>query len=119
MQHRDAVIVSAVRTAIGKYGGALRDVTADRLAVTVLNACVERSQVDPALIGDVVLGQGYQNGEAPNLARFAAMRAGLPESVCGVTLDRRCASGLTAIIEAAMAVGAVPSMRRWPAAWRA
>jgi acetyl-CoA C-acetyltransferase len=100
----DAVIVSAVRTPIGKYGGSLRDVPADALAVRVLTECVRRAGADPALVEDVVLGQCYQNGEAANLARLAALRAGFPESVCGVTLDRRCASGLTAIADAAMAI---------------
>jgi len=103
-QLQDAVVVSAVRTPVGKYGGALRDVTADRLAALVMQTCVARAGVDPALVEEVVLGQGYQNGEAPNVARLGALRAGFPESVAGVTLDRRCASGLTAVATAAMAI---------------
>src|SRR5688572_1502125 len=104
MQMHEAVVVSAVRTPVGKFGGALREVTADQLAALVLRECLARVGVEPALVQDVVLGQGYQNGEAPNVARLAALRAGFPESVTGVTLDRRCASGLAAIAVAAMAI---------------
>jgi acetyl-CoA C-acetyltransferase len=100
----EAVVVAAVRTPIGKYGGGLANVPADRLAALVLDECVRRSGVPPGEVDDVVLGHGYQSGDTPNVARLAALRAGLPDSIPGVTLDRRCASGLTAIGVAAMAI---------------
>ena len=101
---RRAAIVSPLRTAVGAFGGSLRAVTADQLASTILKALVARSGIDPARIDDVVMAQSYSNSEAPCLGRYAALDAGLPIEVPGMTLDRRCGSGLQAVIDAAMQV---------------
>lgn len=101
---RDAVICEPLRTAVGGYGGALRDVPAADLATTVVRAVVERTGVPADRIDDVVFGQGYPNGEAPAIGRVAALNAGLPVSVPGQQVDRRCGSGLQAIVQAAMQV---------------
>ncbi|WP_022981567.1 acetyl-CoA C-acetyltransferase [Ideonella sp. B508-1] len=101
---RRAAIVSPLRTAVGAFGGSLRPLPADQLACTILKALVERSGIDPARIDDVVMAQSYSNSEAPCLGRYAALEAGLPIEVSGMTLDRRCGSGLQAVIDAAMQV---------------
>jgi acetyl-CoA C-acetyltransferase len=122
---RRAVILSAVRTPIGRYGGALADVRPDDLAATAVAAAVERARVDPARIDEVYLGCANQAGEDNrNVARMAALLAGLPQSVAGVTLNRLCASGLSAVVSACHAViagddalvvaGGVESMSRAP-----
>lgn len=94
---REVVIVSAVRTAIGKYCGSLRDVPVHKLASLVLNEAIKRANVKPEQVDDVIMGQSYQNGEAANLARMALLDAGWPVEIPGVTLDRRCCSGLQSI----------------------
>ena len=120
-----AVVLSAVRTPIGRYGGALSGVRPDDLAAIAIAAAVERSGVEPAAIDDVYLGCANQAGEDNrNVARMAALLAGLPDSVPGVTLNRLCASGLSAVVSAAHAVlagdaefavaGGVESMSRAP-----
>lgn len=101
---REAVICEPLRTAVGGYGGVLRTVPVEALAATVIRAVVERSGLDVERIDDVVLGQGYPNGEAPALGRVAALDAGLPVTVPGAQVDRRCGSGLQAVIDAAMRV---------------
>jgi acetyl-CoA C-acetyltransferase len=101
---RRAAIVSPIRTAVGKFQGALAPITAGDLAAVALKALVERTKIDPERIDDVVLAQGYSNGEAPCIARWSALAAGLPISIPGYQLDRRCGSGLQAIIDAAMMV---------------
>lgn len=101
---RDAVICTPLRTAVGGYGGALRSVSVAALAATVIRAVLDRSGLDPARVDDVVLGQGYANGEAPALGRVAALDAGLPVTIPGTQVDRRCGSGLQAVIDAAMRV---------------
>src|SRR5437762_12307540 len=122
-----AVIISAVRTPVGRYGGALSGVRPDDLAAIAVAAAVERSGIDPAEIEDVYLGCANQAGEDNrNVARMAALLAGLPESVAGVTLNRLCASGLAAVVSACHAViagdgdlfvaGGVESMSRAPLA---
>jgi 3-oxoadipyl-CoA thiolase len=122
---RRAVILSAVRTPVGRYGGALSDVRPDDLAAIAVGAAVERAGVDPDQIEDVYLGCANQAGEDNrNVARMAALLAGLPQSVAGVTLNRLCASGLAAISSACHAViagdgdlfvaGGVESMSRAP-----
>ena len=89
-----AVIVEAVRSPIGRRNGKLAGVRPDDLAAQVLGAVVERAGVDPAVVEDVILGCVDQVGEqAFNIARNAALIAGLPLDVCGVTLDRMCGSG--------------------------
>lgn len=104
MNLRRAAIVSPLRTAVGKFGGGLASLTAGDLGAVILKALVERSGIDAERVDDVVFGQGYANGEAPSIGRWAWLAAGLPQTVPGFQLDRRCGSGLQAIIEAAMMV---------------
>lgn len=99
-----AALVAPVRTAVGRYGGTLRDVPAQTLAATVIKETVRRSGIDPDRIDDVAIGQSYANSEAPCIGRWAALDAGLPISVAGFQTDRRCGTGLQAIITAAMMV---------------
>lgn len=101
---RRAAIVDPVRTAVGKYGGSLASIPAGDLAAIVLKALIARTRIDPERIDDVVFSQGYGNGEAPAIGRWAALAAGLPVSTPGYQLDRRCGSGLQAVIDAAMMV---------------
>jgi len=101
---RRAAIVSPVRTAVGKYLGALSNVTAGDLGATVIRALVDRTGIDAERIDDVVFAQGYANGEAPCIARWSALAADLPIKVPGYQLDRRCGSGLQAVVDAAMMV---------------
>ena len=120
-----AVVLSAVRTPIGRYGGALSGVRPDDLAAVAIAAAVERAGVDGGAIDDVYFGCANQAGEDNrNVARMAALLAGLPDSVAGVTLNRLCASGLSAVVSACHAViagdvevvvaGGVESMSRAP-----
>src|SRR5919202_2782896 len=122
-----AVILSAVRTPVGRYGGALAGVRPDDLAATAIAAAVERARVPPDAIEDVYLGCANQAGEDNrNVARMAGLLAGLPDSVAGVTVNRLCASGLSAVVAACHAVaggdgdlfvaGGVESMSRAPLA---
>ncbi len=101
---RRAAIVTPIRTGVGKFLGKLAGIPAGELGAIVIRALVERSGVDPERIDDVVFSQGYGNGEAPAIGRWAALAAGLPVSVPGYQLDRRCGSGLQAVIDAAMMV---------------
>lgn len=103
---RDAVIVSTARTPIGKaYRGAFNNTTPQQLAGHAIENAVARAGVDPGLVQDVILGAALQQGHAGgNIARQAAMRAGLPVSVAGMSLDRQCASGMMAIATAAKQV---------------
>ena len=101
---RDAVVCEPLRTAVGRFGGVFRDVPAARLASTVIAALLERTGLPYEAIDDVLLGQCYANGEAPALGRVAALDAGLPVDVPGLQIDRRCGSGLQAVIEASMQV---------------
>ena len=120
-----AVILSGVRTPIGRRGGALADVRPDDLAATVIAEAVARAGVDPAEIEDVYFGAANQAGEDNrNVARMAVLLAGLPETIAGVTVNRLCASGLSAVIAASHAIaagdgdlfvaGGVESMSRAP-----
>ncbi len=103
---REAWIVEAVRTPIGRYGGALASVRPDDLAALVIRAVVDRSGIDPALIEDVILGCANQAGEDNrDVARMALLLAGLPVEVGGLTVNRLCGSGLQAINSAAHAIG--------------
>ncbi len=101
---RDVVIVSAVRTPVGKYMGALKSVEAYDLAALVLNAAVEKAGIDPEMVDEVIMGQSYQNGEYVNIARMALLKAGWSEKIPGVTLDRRCCTGLDVVRFAASLV---------------
>jgi 3-oxoadipyl-CoA thiolase len=121
----DAVIVDAVRTPIGRHGGALARVRPDDLAAVPLRALLARTRIDPASIDDVLLGAANQSGEDNrNVARLALLLAGIPVSVPGQTVNRLCGSGLQAIVSAAHAIrsdegscfiaGGVESMSRAP-----
>ena len=99
-----AAIVSPIRTPVGKFLGALSSITAGDLGAVILKALVERTKIDPEKIDDVIFAQGYGSGEAPCIARWSALAAGLPITVPGYQLDRRCGSGLQAVIDAAMMV---------------
>lgn len=123
--HPRAVIVDAVRTPIGRHGGALATVRPDDLAALVISSIVERTGIDPALIDDVIFGCTNQAGEDNrNVARMATLIAGLPETIPGQTVNRLCASGLQAVASAAQAIvagegtvfisGGVESMTRSP-----
>src|SRR6202012_5416302 len=101
---RDALICEPLRTPVGRFGGMFRDVPVTTLATTVIRAVLDPTGVPPDQVDDVLLGQGYANGEAPALGRVAALDAGLPVEVPGLQVDRRCGSGLQAIIDAAMMV---------------
>jgi len=120
-----AVVLSAVRTPVGRYGGALSGARPDDLAATVISAAVERAGVPRGEIEDVYFGAANQAGEDNrNVARMASLLAGLPDSVAGVTVNRLCASGLAAVVSASHAVvagdgdlfvaGGVESMSRAP-----
>src|SRR5437870_13020838 len=121
----EAVIVEGVRTPMGRHNGALKDVRPDDLAALVVREVVRRVGVDPALVEEVYLGCANQAGEDNrNVARMAALLAGLPVSVAAVTFNRLCSSGLAAINAAARAIkvgegdvfvaGGVESMSRAP-----
>jgi 3-oxoadipyl-CoA thiolase len=102
---RDAVIIDAVRTPVGRYGGALKDVRPDDLAALCIAEIVKRNNLDPNLIEDVLMGCTNQAGEDNrNVARMAALLAGLPYSVAGQTINRLCGSGLNAVNSAAHAI---------------
>ena len=101
---RRAAIVSPIRTAVGKFGGALSSMTSGDLGAVVLKALIERTKIDPARVDDVVFAQGYGNAEAPSIGHWSWLAAGLPLEVPGYQLDRRCGSGLQAVINAAMMV---------------
>ncbi|MFI6575763.1 thiolase family protein [Nocardiopsis sp. NPDC050513] len=126
MRTRDVYVVDAVRTPVGRYNGALAAVRPDDLAAHTLRALLDRSPgLDPGLVGDVYLGNANGAGEENrNVGRMAALLAGLPASVPGVTVNRLCASGLEAVVQAARAIalgdasilvaGGVESMTRAP-----
>ena len=101
---REALICEPLRTPVGRFGGMFRDVTVTELATTVITELLSRTGVPAEEIDDVLLGQGYANGEAPALGRIAALDAGLPVDVPGLQIDRRCGSGLQAVLEACMQV---------------
>ena len=101
---RDAYICEPLRTPVGRYGGTLKDVPAADLAAAVVRELVRRTGITSQDIDDVIFGQCYPNGEAPAIGRVAALDAGLDISVPGLQLDRRCGSGLQAVIDAAMRV---------------
>jgi acetyl-CoA C-acetyltransferase len=98
------VICETVRTPVGAFGGGLRDVPAHELAATVLRAVLDRTGLPGDAVDEVVLGQAYPTMDAPAVGRVAALDAGLPVTVPGVQIDRRCGSGLQAVLQAAMQV---------------
>ena len=95
------VIISAVRTPVGRYMGALRDIEAYDLASLVLNEAIQRANLQPEQVDEVIMGQSYQNGEYVNIARMALLKAGWPETIPGITIDRRCCTGLDVVRYAA------------------
>jgi acetyl-CoA C-acetyltransferase len=101
---RDAVICEPLRTPVGGFGGVFRDVPPAHLAATVIEALVQRTSLPAGEIDDVILGQGYPNGEAPAIGRVAALDAGLGIEVPGLQIDRRCGAGLQAIMLGCMQV---------------
>jgi 3-oxoadipyl-CoA thiolase len=122
---QEAYIIDAVRTPVGRYGGALRDVRPDDLAASAIKSLVERTGIDPHRVEDVILGCANQAGEDNrNIARMAALLAGLPVEVGGATVNRLCGSSLQALLDAARAIragdgdvyiaGGVESMTRAP-----
>jgi acetyl-CoA C-acetyltransferase len=104
MSLRRAAIVAPIRTAVGKFGGSLSAIPAGELGAVIIKALIERTKIDPARVDDVVFAQGYGNGEAPAIGRWSWLAAGMPVEVPGYQLDRRCGSGLQAVIDAAMMV---------------
>jgi acetyl-CoA C-acetyltransferase len=104
MTSRDAVICQPLRTPVGRFGGVFRDVSAQVLAATVIRELVARTGLRGEHVDDVIMGQCYANGEAPAIGRVAALDAGLPIDVPGLQLDRRCGSGLQAVLYACMQV---------------
>jgi acetyl-CoA C-acetyltransferase len=101
---RRTAIVTPLRTPVGTFGGSLRPVSVEELAATTVRAVVEKSGIDPARIDDVVFAQSYASSETPCVGRWAALQAGLPVTVPGMQLDRRCGGGLQAVATAAMMV---------------
>ena len=101
---REVAIVSPVRTAVANFGGSLQSIPAAELGSIVIKEVLVRSGLDPAQVDDVILGHGYPNGENPAIGRLCSLKAGLPIEVPGYQLDRRCSSGLQAILNAAMLV---------------
>jgi len=104
MTMRRAAIVAPMRTPVGTFGGSLRDVPVENLAATAITAVLEQTGIDPDLIEDVSFAQSYGSGETPCVGRWAALQAGMPVSVPGLQLDRRCGGGLQAVATAAMMV---------------
>jgi acetyl-CoA C-acetyltransferase len=103
---REAVICEPLRTPVGGFGGVLRGVPAHELAATVVRALIARTGLDPAVVDDVLLGHCYPTLEAPAIGRVVALDAGLPVTATGLQIDRRCGSGLQAVLYAAMQVQA-------------
>lgn len=93
----EVYIVSGVRTAIGKYGGSLKNVPAHTLAAEVIKEAVKRAGIEKDIINEVILGEVRQSTEASNIARSALLEAGLPETIPGFTVNRLCASAMQAV----------------------
>ena len=104
MSAREAVICEPVRTPIGRYGGMFKSLTAVDLGVTALRGLLDRTGIDPAAVGDVIVGHCYPSSEAPAIGRVVALDSGLPVTVPGMQVDRRCGSGLQAVIQACLQV---------------
>lgn len=102
---REAVICEPVRTSIGRYGGMFKSQTAVDLGVAALKGLLERTGLAPEAVHDVILGHCYPSSEAPAIGRVVALDSGLPVTVPGMQVDRRCGSGLQAVIQACLQVG--------------
>ncbi len=101
---REVAIVAPVRTAVGGFGGTMKGVSAAELGSIVIQEALSRAGLDADKVDDVILGHGYPSGENPAIGRLALLKAGLPIEVPGYQLDRRCSSGLQAILNACMMV---------------
>jgi len=101
---RDVVIIDACRTAVGSFGGTIKDVMPEELARVVIQGILDRSGVDPAKIDEVVLGHCRQSSDNPNIARIAALRCGIPEETPAYTVMRQCASAMSAVVTAVQSV---------------
>jgi acetyl-CoA C-acetyltransferase len=101
---KKAVIVSGARTPVGRYMGGLKEIPAYDLGALVLNEVIKRGGVNPGQVDEVILGQSYQSGEYVNIARMSLLKAGWPDTIPGITLDRRCCTGLDVICFAAMEI---------------
>ncbi len=101
---REVAIVSPVRTAVGRFGGSLKDIPAEELGTIVIEEVLKRTGLDGEKVDEVVLGHSYPSGENPAIGRLCSLKAGLPIEVTGYQLDRRCSSGLQAILNASMLV---------------
>jgi acetyl-CoA C-acetyltransferase len=97
---KEVVLVDAVRTPVGNHGGMLRDFDATALAQIVMKGVLERTKIDPAIITEVIFGCVFQSSDAPNIARVAALKAGIPKEVPAYTVARNCDSGMDAIVNA-------------------
>lgn len=94
----EIVVIDGARTPIGSFGGSLKEINAPTLLEHVFKGALERTQIDPREIDEIIVGQVFQGSDSPNIARFAGLRAGIPDTVPGVTLNRQCASGLEAAV---------------------
>jgi acetyl-CoA C-acetyltransferase len=101
---KEAVIVSGVRTAIGKLGGSLRDALVEQLASQVLQEAIKRAGIETDAIDEVILGHGKQSADTPNLARVASLYAELPTGISAFTVHRQCGSGMQAVISSAQSI---------------
>lgn len=101
---KEVIVVGALRTAIGKLGGALVNETADLLAASVMNGLLKQTKIDPSIIDEVILGQAKQSADLSNLARYASLRANLPLTIPAYTVHRQCGSGLQALNNAVMQI---------------
>src|SRR5882762_5965198 len=101
---REALICEPLRTPVGRFGGVFRDVSAQALGAAVVRGLIERTGLSPTAVDDVIFAQCYPTMDAPALGRVVALDAGLPIDVPGLQVDRRCGSGLQAVINATMQV---------------
>lgn len=101
---KEVVIVDAIRTPVGKVGGALKDISAEQLIASLMEKIASKNKIDPSLIDEVIIGQTRISGEAPNIARSALLKAGYPIEVPGYTLTRQCGSSIQTIINGAQSI---------------
>lgn len=94
----DIVVVDGARTPMGSFGGSLKEINAPTLLEHVFKGALEKTQIDPNEIDEIIVGQVFQGSDSPNIGRFVGLRAGIPDTVPGVTLNRQCASGLEAAV---------------------
>src|SRR4051794_12343465 len=97
-QMREVAIIEGVRTPVGQMGGALRDIPAKELGRIVVAELLRKTELDPALVDEIIVGQGGQTSDAPNTARVIGLLAGLPINTPGYTVQRNCASGIQALV---------------------